>query len=663
MPIFLNSLNCVISAASPTKSVKFAIASSLQTSSPIAYAKRGSSKPLDSFTQPPKIVTSYVGRDPVQITATATTTPLSVRETISNQSTGALDSNYLNNYGISDVANRQISSSFSTTTPGSDFDASSAESSHILQDYDVGTNNEDSRVSIEIKRPESKSESSICDMISDSRSPATLSVDEDASQSEAEDEVTDLVVVDTGREKLDESSRQSCRLTLEIDMRFQEDEVCSRLSLVARPSTVQSSEYDTSEPIHDVSDGRSPTPIGNSGTVLSKSDEDSDSPEENERSLQPYENLKASSEAIDIRVDDTGREGSLQDSIASKSASSKHTLKEESEPEFHEAPQLPLTQEESGNCLSGVPSDSGHSLASSAHALSSKQSSKESSFYRQSIMKGDASTMITGNMFSESVSTLGLTFSLPSHTQFSETSSSHNLSSQVRDETRGDTLQPLNIDHMFESSEHHLMTSSWLEDVNIVQRSTPSSFPSTPRADKEGFLSSQSSCIEIEKGKVDGGIKIKYRSSQSVSSSGKVSPIAKESDDYVEGVSGGVDDSGEVLDYGGDRGGEEGGGGGGGDSDRDETHDTTDSSSSAGSLSVDDEIDRINEKDIVAELPHDGEPFDKEQVERSPGGESVQDDSWNMDRTMDNMLEGKKDTPRQTLAVSFLLKHVSFTFY
>ena len=679
----------------PTKSVKFAISSSLQTSNPVTYAKREPHKPVGSYIQPPKIVTSHASRDSDQTAgattiATTATTPLSRQETASH-STGALDSNYLS-YGISDVLNRQSTSSYTNATPASDFDAVSEESSVLLHDQSVGHSSSGSRASIELDSHQSKSESSIGEVTSDHQSLGSLSAgEEDASKREIGDEIKDLVVTNATRETVEETSRQSTRLTLEIDMQFsQQDEEHSseRLSSVYRPSTVHSSDAEPVSVDEGERRGKSLISSINSEYVLEDSDGlekpqsldespkgDADYPEK----LLPFsESAKASSEGIDIVIDDTERRRAQQDSVSNSVASSDHTLKAESEPELHEALPIPSTEEEPEVNPSSVPPE-GHSCASSSHASSSKRSSKESSFYMHSLMKGDMSDILTGNhMFSESVSTLGLTFSIPSRTRFSETSSSPNLSSQVRDETPGVVDVPhsrLNIDHMFESSEHHLMTSSWLEDVNAG--STPSSLHSVPRTD----LSSQSSHADGKYGhkeKVESEV---YAASQPVSSSeiaAAPSCSAKESGDDAEGVNEGVDDNqdvdvgdgGEELGGGGNEkedgevggaeggGGDggEGGGGGDGDSDRgDVDSDASDSSSTVGNLSVDDDILRMKSTSL-----DDADHFDGAQVEGSLGkirAEKLPDTQWDMNRAMENLLEGKKDAPMQTLAVSCILSY------
>ena len=713
----------------PTKGIKFAIASSLQTSSPVVYAKRESVKPVSEGVilvpegaEDVKPV-SGVGASKqisqgVEVTGVECTRVTSPEATSYHIAPKSLDDNFLS------CRPSKQSSSFTSTSPGSDLEDTpsqhdSAQGRELLADPTAAGRDREGSKSPSPGHSGVESDTSYQGSNLYSRSPYQSSeissnsgsfTDRDKGiESEGQDHVNDPMAVPRSGgadwKMSAKASRQSYTLKLEVDMRFKQEqdssEQVSRLSSVNKTATLQTPEYSTDEGTSESallvrSGGGSVTPItpemsGESDVTLVLDDSNITEPHKIE--LQPSDQTNIFSQLSD-KPDIDSIVSSASNMDLSHSHTSTHSLssRRTQDLEFTSTNLLPALEQESKQEINKSQTDlaqtsdqevklSPSNLLPKSSQLSVGTGSMEevltnasSSYYMQSTIKGDMSTTLTGyHLFSESMSSMGLTLSIPSEPQFSnEGSSSHsNLYSHPLGE-EGSREKMLNsklgLDRLPDTSEHHLMTSSWLNEVREAQGSGPSSslLSGQPQERSDDLPSVKISTFErpelgdyeAELSSIEGSGGDKQETGSFGGSNGDVPSASGDSREGFDDERGGERGGGGGGGGGGGMGREGGGGGGGGGGDDDDDDGSSDNSRSDHSSADDADIsissDSADEANTIADKPN-SEKSPKQLLDDKP----IHRDAtppigvhWDMDVTVNHLLDGKSDVPSTTLAVS-----------
>jgi hypothetical protein len=420
----------------PTKQVKFAISSTQLTSQPVAYTRREPLKPVSEVIQLPQIVTT----DRERRDAGAISMVHSGLEAMEHQSDPRIGgSQYLSHASSRQSTGSFITSSFSDTR-SQQHDNSSA----VMEIVDHGSG----ELSLDIGSSVSVQRSHLGASDDGSTPPGihsnvTLLEEGGEVQNRGNNQVG--VVIDSASELPVQASHQ---LKLDIDMRFE----------------MEKDEFSMEQP-----SGLTPTPRSRSESTFSRTSQGmvSVTPDVMDEDVfdQSYEQLDDSKELDEYSVkvekhnsgDTAGRSSSM---FFSGSDQDLNLL----EPPYH----THSGKLESQNSWSVTPSLSG----SSGKDLSSL-------FHLQSTAKGDLSTTPAEyHPFSESMSSFGIT-STPDVHLANAAGSLQALSPRQREAGVGgrggvSLDSRLKIDRKFASSDHRIVTSSWLEGVRDAGVSGPS---------------------------------------------------------------------------------------------------------------------------------------------------------------------------------------------
>ena len=221
------------------------------------------------------------------------------------------------------------------------------------------------------------------------------------------------------------------------------------------------------------------------------------------------------------------------------------------------------------------------------------------------------------------------------------------------------------MDKMYASSEHHLMTSSWLDEVSIAQGlAPPSSVHSSSVAEKmedtPSFASSVSAGSKDEKkvvvhsGRFSAGDPRQGQGSSAALSGGSSITLQEGgSSDDQDSIGKGEED----VTAGGGGGGGSGGGGGGGGGGRDDNDGGGSDDSGTDNKSSSSSDGDVAKADIPDERPT-MDPDGADDLGAKPRGKHTdqKEGAWDMDFTMNSLLEGKEDIPIGTLAVCLVAK-------